>query len=363
MDEEAGSDVLAALLSPLRLGKLMLRNRFVMAPMTRGRCPDGVPGDDVVAYYARRAAGGVGLIISEGIYIDHPSAGTSDSVPRLEPGHRADRWRRVVAAVHEHDTPIFAQLWHLGAERVEGAPPYPEGEVLSASGINLAGEARGRAATRDDIDELVDAYARSARLAVEAGFDGVEIHAGHGFLLDQFLWQATNRRTDEYGGSRAARARLSSKVVGAVAAAVGPEVPVSFRFSQWKLDRYDARIAHDPGELEELLAPIAAAGVSLFHASARWHWEPAFDGSPRTLAGWARGITGLPTITVGSVGLSGGLDRTSLAALQEQLMADELDLVAVGRALISNPEWVAKVAQDRTDELEAYDPSHLRELT
>jgi 2,4-dienoyl-CoA reductase-like NADH-dependent reductase (Old Yellow Enzyme family) len=367
-----GPGAAAALLAPYRLGPLALANRFAMAPMTRGHCPGGVPGEDVAAYYARRAAGGVGLIISEGIYIDHPSAGAKAAVPRLEPGRGAEGWRRVVAAVHEQGAPILAQLWHLGAERAEGDPPYPDGDVLSASGIGLAGQSHGRAATGGDIDELIAAYAASARLAVDVGFDGVEIHGAHGFLLDQFLWEATNRRTDAYGGSRTARARLSAEVVAAIVAEIGPEVPVSFRFSQWKLDRYDARIAESPAELAEVLAPIAEAGVSVFHASAHRHAEPAFEGSRLSLAGWTRKITDLPTITVGSVGLAGaddpagtddgGVGTAGLARLARQFAAGEFDLVALGRMLISNPDWVAKLAQGRTGELTAYDRAHLTQL-
>jgi 2,4-dienoyl-CoA reductase-like NADH-dependent reductase (Old Yellow Enzyme family) len=372
MTISAGPQTASDLFTPFDLGTLTLKNRFVMAPMTRARSPEGVPGEDVAAYYARRAAGGIGLVITEGTYIDHTSAGSTAAIPRMEPGASAEGWRRVVDAVHTHNTPILAQLWHLGAERPEGAPPYPQGAVLSASGINVAGEQRGRAATPADIDDIIAAYVRSARLALDIGFDGVEIHAAHGYLLDQFLWGATNKRTDSYGGSRAGRARLAADVVAAVAAEVGPGTPLSFRFSQWKVDRYDARIGNDPAELEELLTPIADAGVTLFHSSTRRHWEPAFDGSPLSLAGWTRKITGRPTLTVGSVGLAGAYDpkgisdrqaaTAGLTTIEERFGAGEFDLVALGRAIISNPDWVAKVRQGRTDELQPYARHHLKEL-
>ena len=212
---------------------------------------------------------------------------------------------------------------------------------------------------------MVASFARAAAEAKAAGFDGVELHGAHGYLLDQFHWPVTNRRTDRYGGDMAGRVRLSAEIVAAVRAATGPQFPIAFRFSQWKGADYNARIAQDPAELEAFLTPLADAGVSIFHASVRRYWQPAFDGSDRTLAGWTRHLTGLPVITVGSVGVAAafrGADEAAqpsltLAPLVDLLERGEFDLVAVGRAVLADPEWAAKVADGRLSDIRPYDKS------
>ena len=361
------SDV-SPLFSPYRVGELDLPNRIVMAPMTRNFSPAGVPGPDVAAYYARRAD--LGLLITEGAYIDHPTAGARDDVPRLYGEASLDGWRRVVDEVHARGGRIIPQLWHVGAQRPAGAPPHPDAPVLSPSGVDVTGAPAGRAATTADIDGLIAGYARSAKNAQAVGFDGLEIHGAHGYLLDEFFWQRTNRRTDGYGGDIAGRVRLATEVVRAVRAEVGPDFPVSYRFSQWKMHNYDARIAGGPDELERYLVPLAEAGVSLWHVSTRRYWLPAFDSSPVTLAGWTKRITGMPTIALGSVGVATpflasaaeGEDDPGLAPLVRLLEAGEFDLVGVGRAVLSDPQWAQKVRSGRLGEIRRHDRSHLAEL-
>ena len=177
--------------------------------------------------------------------------------------------------------------------------------MISPSGINCDGQVVGEPATIAQLEETVEDFARAAVFAKAAGFDGVDLHGAHGYLLDQFHWPVTNRRTDAYGGDMAGRVRLSAEIAAAVRAAVGPEFPVDFRFSQWKGNDFDARIAESPKELEAFLTPLVEAGVSMFHASTRRYWMPAFDGSGRTLAGWTRHLSGRPVIGIGSVGVGG----------------------------------------------------------
>ena len=301
-----GADV-SPLFSPVSVGGLKLRNRFAMAPMTRQFSPEGIPGDDVAAYYGRRAAS-VGLLITEGTYVDE-SSGNSSRVPRFFGQQSLAGWRKVAAAVHDEGGAIFPQLWHIGAQRGPGSPPYPDAPVISPSGLAAAGKAVAEPATVADLEDVVAAFARAAAEAQAAGFDGVELHGAHGYLLDQFHWPVTNRRADGYGGDIAGRVRLSAQIAAAVRAATGPRFPIAFRFSQWKGSDYNARIADDPAELDAFLTPLAEAGVSIFHVSTRRYWLPAFAGSDRTLAGWTKHLTGLPVIAVGSVGVSapGGL--------------------------------------------------------
>lgn len=182
----------------------------------------------------------------------------------------------------------------------------------------------------------------------------------------------TNRRTDAYGGDLVARTKFATEIVAAVREAVSADFPILFRYSQWKQEAYDARLAETPEELEALLAPLAAAGVDAFHASTRRYWLPEFEGSDLNLAGWTKKLTGKPTITVGSVGLDGdflkgfageGAPLKSLDELLDRMENDEFDLVAVGRALLQDPEWAAKVLSDRTGELTAYDASALGSLS
>lgn len=358
---------------PFSLGGLTVPNRIVMAPMTRNFSPDGIPGEDVVGYYARRAAGQVGLIITEGTYVGHESAGESDRVPRFHGAEQLAGWAKVAEAVHAAGGKIMPQLWHIGMVRGAGKPPFPQAPAVGPSGLRVDGtEGTGRAMTRADLDAVIGAFAEAAATAERIGFDGVELHGAHGYLIDQFLWSGTNRRTDAYGGDLVARTRFAAEIVAAVREVVAPDFPVVFRYSQWKQEAYDARLADTPAELDALLTPLAEAGVDAFHASTRRYWLPEFDDSDLNLAGWTKKLTGKPVITVGSVGLDGDFSRAfqgegapvrGLDDLLDRLEREEFDLVAVGRALLADPTWAAKVLGGAFDELAPYDPAALATLS
>ncbi|MFE3230042.1 NADH:flavin oxidoreductase [Nocardia sp. NPDC059228] len=357
---------------PVTLNGLTVPNRIVMAPMTRMFSPGGVPGEDVRAYYARRAAAGVGLIVTEGTYVGHDSAGQSDRVPRFHGEEQLAGWAKVAADVHAAGGTIVPQLWHIGMVRKHGEEPYADAPAVGPSGIRVDGtEGTGKAMTQRDLDDVIGAFADAAAAAERIGFDGVEVHGAHGYLLDQFLWERTNRRTDAYGGDSVARTKFAAEIVAAIRAVVSPGFPVIFRYSQWKQEAYDARLVETPQQLEAILAPLAAAGVDAFHASTRRYWLPEFEGSDLNLAGWTKKLTGKPTITVGSVGLNGdflraftgeGAELGSLDNLLDRLERDEFDLVAVGRALLQDPEWASKVLAGRIDELKPYDAAALKTL-
>ena len=369
-DESAGA--LDRLFRPFPYGRQQLRNRVVMAPMTRGGCPGGVPGADVVDYYRRRAAGSVGLIVTEGTYIDHPAANGYVDVPAFF-GAALAGWRKVVEAVHAEGALIAPQLWHVGSVRRPPMQPVAGVPGMGPDEIRENGQVVVARMTPDDIRAVTASYARAARAARELGCDGVEIHAAHGYLLDEFIWTAANHRTDEYGGPLANRSRFAVEVVQAVRAAVGADFPIQFRWSQWKMSDYGVRIADSPAELQALLGPLAAAGVDLFHVSTRRFWEPAFAGSDETLAACTRRMTGKPVIAVGSVGMaaqheSGKLewrkDRGSAIAhldrLEAALAADAFDLLAVGRGLLANPDWADKVRAGALDQLLPLTEAHLQ---
>ncbi|NEY32767.1 12-oxophytodienoate reductase [Streptomyces sp. PRKS01-65] len=370
---EAASRAAGLLSRPAVINGLTVPNRIAMAPMTRQFSPGGIPGEDVVSYYGRRAAAGVGLIVTEGTYVGHPSAGQSDRVPRFHGEEQLAGWARVAEAVHAAGGTIVPQLWHIGMVRKQGEPPFPEAPAVGPSGLRIGeSEPTGKAMTRQDLDDVIGAFAEAAAAAERIGFDGVELHGAHGYLIDQFLWADTNRRTDAYGGDPVARTRFAAELVAAVREAVSADFPVIFRYSQWKQDAYDARLAETPEELEAILTPLAAAGVDAFHASTRRYWVPEFEGSDLNLAGWTRKLTGKPAITVGSVGLNGdfieafqgrGAELGGLDDLLDRLERDEFDLVAVGRALLQDPHWAQKVLAGRFGELAPYDPSSLRTLS
>ncbi len=362
----------ASLFRPFSVGSLTVPNRFVMAPMTRNFSPDGVPGEDVAAYYARRARHGVGLIITESTVVDHPASASSDTVPRFFGEAPLAGWARVVREVHEAGGRIIPQLWHVGAARKPDDPPVPGVAPVSPSGLDVLGDRVGEPLTEAGIAEVVASFARAAADAKRLGFDGIELHGAHGYLIDQFLWSATNRRTDRYGGSPAARATFAAEVVAACRAAVGPDFPIFLRLSQWKIPAFDARLAESPQELEQFLEPLVRAGVDVFHCSTRRFWLPEFDGTDLGFAGWVKKISGRPTVTVGSVGLDNsefltafmgvGATNAGLAELVRRLERDDFDLVAVGRLLAADPEWVAKIRDGRYDELIPFSPEVLTRL-
>jgi 2,4-dienoyl-CoA reductase-like NADH-dependent reductase (Old Yellow Enzyme family) len=361
-DAEEACMPVQALFKPFRLGSLELPTRVVMAPMTRSFSPGGVPNSKVIEYYRRRAAAGVGLIITEGTTVGHKASNGYPNVPRFFGEDALDGWRKVVEAVHEEGGKIVPQLWHVGAVRRLGTEPdgavpaYGPTEKLKDGTVVVQGM------SKEDITEVIASFAQAAKDAKAIGMDGVEIHGAHGYLVDQFFWEGSNQRTDEYGGDLAHRSRFAIELIQAVRAAVGPDYPIIFRYSQWKQQDYSARLVQTAEGLDAFLKPLSEAGVDIFHCSTRRFWEPEFEGSELNLAGWTRKLTGKPTITVGSVGLDGeflqfmvNTDKVAQPASLENLLKrlgdEEFDLVAVGRALLVDPDWALKVKEGREHDI------------
>ena len=387
------------------LKNLELRNRIVMAPMTRSMSPENIPGQDVAEYYERRAKGEVGLIITEGIEVSHIASSSYPNVPRLDTEKSRDAWKLVVSKIKENGGSVIAQLWHSGAMRKIGMNPDPDVPGYTPSGLrkgvadeataknietiksssdtdtssrdlksNFSSKNRSEAheVTQDDIKILVDAFGQDAKWCEEIGFDGIEIHGAHGYLVDNFFWETLNRRNDEYGGSIRKRSQFAKEVTESIRSNVSDKFIVGLRFSQWKQQDFEARLARNPQELEELLMPIVSSGLDFLHASNRKFWEPEFEGSDNNLAYWAQKITGLPTITVGSVGLeskgdgfinmTAQADPVSIEKAIEDINGNKYDMVAVGRALIADPEWVIKMREGRLKDIAPYSEKVLAEL-
>lgn len=337
-----------ALFSPFSYKNLQLKNRVVMAPMTRAQSDNGVPTQQIVDYYARRAASDVGLILSEGTVINRPGSKNMQNIPDFYGTEALQGWKNVIDTVHANGGKMGPQIWHVGDTR--SSAEYPLVDMEKASTMTL-----------EDIQDTIAQFAASAKSAKDLGFDLLEIHGAHGYLIDQFFWEVTNTRTDEYGGKTLKeRSKFAVDIVKAIRAAVGPDFTIIIRLSQWKQQDYKSRLASTPAEMEEWLLPLKEAGVDIFHCSQRRFWEPEFEGSDLNFAGWAKKITGQPTITVGSVGLEGdfmgafagqGTEKADLSELIRRLKRGDFDLVAVGRALLQDPEWVRKVKEGNTDEL------------
>lgn len=363
---------MSPLFKPFSLKSLDLPNRIVMAPMTRSMSPGGIPTEGVVEYYKKRAAADVGLILSEGTTIDRPGASFDPKIPNFHQEEALAGWKNVIEAVHSAGGKMGPQIWHVGMARKPGTGPYPEAYSDSPSGITHTGKLVQPVPTQEEIADITDAYAAAAGNAKKLGFDMVEIHGAHGYLVDQFFWDVMNRREDKYSGTLIDRAEFAREVIRKCRAEIGADMPLCIRISQWKQQEYSAKLAHTPEELEAFLTSLTDAGIDMLHCSQRRFWEPEFDGSDLNFAGWAKKLTGVPTISVGSVGLKGdffgafqgeGSEVASLDNLLERMERDEFDLIAVGRALIQDPHWATKVKEDRLEDLQAYSAESLKVLT
>jgi 2,4-dienoyl-CoA reductase-like NADH-dependent reductase (Old Yellow Enzyme family) len=245
------------------------------------------------------------------------------------------------------------------ARPTDGSAPNPQEPPVGPSGIDpVTLQQTAEPMTLRRIHDIVESFARAAANARRLGFDGVEIQGAHGYLIDQFLWSATNHRDDEYGGDLPRRVRFAREVAQAVRKAVGSKFPILFRLSQWKIGQYDARIAHSADELAEIVVPLSEAGVDIFDCSTQHYNKPEFEGSPRTLAGWVRFLTGRPVISVGTVGLQPG----PLHQLARMLSANDFDLIALGRALLADYAWGSKIRSGQDDTISRFTPRDLGHL-
>ncbi|WP_063060536.1 oxidoreductase [Nocardia sienata] len=342
-------------LSEVRIGALRLRNRAAVAPMSRvSTAGDGVPTDTMAEYYTEFAAGGFGLITTEGTYIDAEFSQTYPDQPGIVTERQIEAWRVVTDAVHAAGGVIALQLMHAGAlmqgnrhsdRSIAPSAVQPLGAKMAAYG----GEgpfAMPEAATHADIRRIVGGFGAAAGRAREAGFDAVEIHGANGYLIDQFLTAYANQRDDEYGGDAAGRVRFAVEVVQAVRAAVGPEFPVGLRLSQTKVNDFGYRWS-GAGEAETIFRAVGTAGIDYLHLASEgrdWYDTAVLD-SGETITRLARAITGLPVIA------NGGMHGPELA--RTVLEEGHADLVALGRGALANPDWPRVIeAGDRPAEFD-----------
>ena len=337
----------ATLFDPVQAGDLHLANRIVMAPLTRNRSPNAIPGPFAAEYYSQRAS--AGLLITEATAITHQAQGYSD-VPGLYGTEQLDAWKHVTDAVHAKHGKIVVQLWHVGRishtslQPDNGAPVAPSAITAKAKTVlikdgkaEFVDTSKPRALRADEMPALVHSYETAARNAVDtAGFDGVEIHGANGYLLDQFLRDGSNHREDDYGGSIENRARLILEVTRAVTGAIGggktgirlsPVTPAG--------DAFDS----DPQPLfDHVVRQLATLNLAYIHII-----EGA-TGGPREVKGSPFDYAALKAAyrEAGGKGawmVNNGLDQ----ALAEKALAHGADLVAFGRPYIANPDMVERL--------------------
>ncbi|GAC1374575.1 MAG: alkene reductase [Hymenobacter sp.] len=340
------------LFQPAQLGPLTLANHVVMAPLTRSRALGNVPNELMAEYYRQRAT--AGLIITEGTSPSADGLGYA-RIPGLFNQEQATNWQRITETVHHHGGHIFIQLMHAG--RISHTLNLPAGaEVLAPSAITAAGQmwtdqeqlvphTTPRAIRADELARLRDDYVQAAKRAIEAGFDGVEVHSANGYLLSQFLNPHANQRTDNYGGSVQNRARFVLEVVQGVADAIGAE-RTGIRLSPWGTD---ADMPHYP-EMDETYAYLAEElqklGIVYVHLV-----DHSSMGAPAVPAETVATIRRLFTNTLI---LSGGYDAERA---EEALQSGRADLVAFGKPFISNPDLVERLKTGAP--LTALDPNTL----
>jgi N-ethylmaleimide reductase len=330
-----------SLFSPIRLGALALPNRIVMAPMTRSRAGAGnVPTEVSATYYAQRAS--AGLIITEAAHVSPEGVGYPGT-PGIHDQAQLIGWREVTRAVHAQGGRIFVQLWHVG--RVSHPCMQPGGALpvapsaIAAQGalvtrLGLQEFVRPRALLAEEIPGIVQQFAEAARLAREAGFDGVDIHAANGYLIDQFLRDGSNHRLDEYGGSVQNRARFLLEVTAAVAS-VWEKGSVGVRLSP--LSPYNSMHDSDPvGTFGYAAAALDRLGIGYLHVA-----QPG-PGHPLASPEGVEMLRTLRSLFRGCLMVDGGRDELSA---REVLDAVGADLVAFATPFIANPDLVMRLEQ------------------
>ncbi|GAA4630869.1 NADH:flavin oxidoreductase [Actinoallomurus vinaceus] len=328
-------------LAPLHAAGLDLRNRLAVAPMTRvSAAPDGTPTRQMAEYYGEFARGGFGLVITEGTYTDDGySQGYLNQPGIVTEGHVA-AWRQVTEQVHAAGARTVQQLMHAGALS-QGNPYQPgtAGPSAVAPLREMMPEYGGsgpwpvpREMTAADIEEAAAGFVAAAGNSLRAGFDGVEVHAANGYLLDQFLTDYTNRRTDGYGGALINRLRLTAEVVAAIRADLGPDAVIGVRLSQGKVNDFTYRWPGGARDAEVIFGALAEMGATYLHIASEgrsWIESATLDGGV-TITALARKVSGLPVIA------NGGMHDPGQAA--EVLENGHADVLSLGHGALANPD-------------------------
>ena len=340
---------LANLFSPLQIGSLRLKNRIVMSPMALNYSGDaGSMTQRQLDYYAARARGGVGLIVSESFYV-LPNGRGGRNRQGLSDDSMLPQHRMLTSTVHQYGTPIFAQLHHGGVtvpvHAIGQVPVGPSAIPFMSTGEPFVGTTP-RQLTTEGIREVVDAFAKSARRAQEAGYDGIQIHAGHGYLINEFLSPHYNRREDSYGGSNAGRIRFLHEIIEKVRQTVGPSFPISLRLTgkETMADGYGPDFTHwVVRQVERWIDEVCISGGT--YDDRQWIVPPMSipEGFRVDEAASFKKFTNCVVSTVG---------RITSPRMADQIIAeDKADLIYMGRALLADPDLPNKASKGAFDEI------------
>ncbi len=329
--------------STFPLKKYRLKNRLGVAAMTRMSSPgDGIPRKDVLDFLITRAKNGAAIVFTEGIVTDYESAQGYPRQARLLTQRQIDAWKPVVKAIRDPGAVAIAQLFHCG--RVAWPEVNPAGRIIAPSAIApkpknpLTGKPYPvpDEMSRFDIEHVINGFVETAKGAMAAGFDGVEIHGAHGYLITQFLSTDSNSRTDEYGGSVENRFRIARDIIRAVRAVVPDERLVTFRISNWGIADMAVSLFQSKGEWQEMIRLLSAEPVDAISVSTYVYDEKAF-GTEKTMAGLTREVTKLPLMVCGKI-----YDRTTC----EDALRDA-DVALSAKSMLLNPNWVEDVRQGK----------------
>ncbi|MHA6248956.1 NADH:flavin oxidoreductase [Pontibacter sp. CAU 1760] len=351
------STVNSILFSSFKIKHKEFKNRLGLAPMTRTSAnEDGTPNAEMQAYYTKFAKGGFGLLITEGTYPDEASSQGYTDQPGIANEKHIAAWKKITDAVHEAGSKIFCQIMHAGAlsqgnyytqTKIAPSAVEPKGEQLSFYG-GSGPYPTPKEMTTEDIAAVKEGFVQAAQNAVAAGFDGVEIHGANGYLLDQFLTDYTNQRTDQYGGGTENRIRLSAEIVQATREALDDSIPVGIRISQSKVNDYTHKWADGEKEAEVIFSALAAAGADFIHTTEYDALQPAFESADLTLAAIAKKYSKLPIV------VNGSLNTPELVA--RMLQDGGADIITIGKGALANQDWPNKVAGGK--DLEAFKPEN-----
>jgi 2,4-dienoyl-CoA reductase-like NADH-dependent reductase (Old Yellow Enzyme family) len=337
------------LFSPATIGRADLKNRVARAPMTRvSATAEGVATPRIASYYGVYADGGFGLLITEGLYMDEQASQGYFFQPGIATPAHAEAWKPVVERVHSAGAKIFAQLMHAGSQSQGNARTTstlapsavrPRGEQLAmyrGSGLYPMPEEM----TAEQIRDVRRAFVTAAGLARDAGFDGVEIHGANGYLLDEFLTDYLNTRTDQYGGSVTNRVRLAAEISRDVAAAVGSDIATGIRISQGKVSDNQHRWAGGEDDAAIIFSALAETGIDYVHTTEYRALAPAFAGGQKTLAELAKQHSGLTVVA------NGHLDDPYDAA--SVIESGAADVIALAKPALANRNWPHLVRTGQT---------------
>ncbi|TCS93223.1 alkene reductase [Hazenella coriacea] len=329
------------LLDPVQIGKWNLPTRIVMAPMTRSFADDktGVVGLDVVEYYRKRAADGIGLIITEGIN-PIPRAKGTFGVPGIYTEDQIKAWKKVTDAVHQEGGTIVAQLWHVGRlthhELTGGFPPQAPSRIKAEGLVHRLHKPyeMPEEMSQPDIQEVIEQHAQAARNAMVAGFDGVEIHGAHGYLIDQFNSDVTNKRKDQYGGNQAQRLTFMKELLSAVIKEVGVESTI-IRFSELKDDLPEYKWSEPEDVIKTFIVAFREVGLKILHPSTN-HFAEII----------ANGMTLHQLVRKYWDGVIIGVGNLDVNLASQAIARGTINLAAFGRPLLANPDFVQRIRQN-----------------